>query len=153
MRVVAGLLVTLLMQACSMDNKEPALHFVHPNGLSLRLPIALSAQQLPDGFIVDLAASRESRTPEQVTVVLHKGASEPEGEWPDKRVVSGRVFSYRMEQDKGGSGGEVYVLVAWCPYPGGYVRLEQVSQAEWPTVPNESLIWNVTAAISEPQSR
>ena len=133
-----------------MDHNEAPSRVVHPNGLTLALPDGLSARQLPQGFRVERGASAATRRPQQVIIAFHSGAAAPEGEWPQRAVISGRVCSLRTDRAEGGSGGDTAVLQAWCAYADGHVRLEQHSQWESPELPDRSLMRQVIAAISEP---
>jgi hypothetical protein len=152
MRSSALILAAIVLQACSI-NKEPTIDYIHSNGLSLKLPAVLSAHQLSDGFVVQLAASLQDRAPKQVFVTLRQGASMPAGEWLERKSVAGRLFPFRLDREEGGSGGVSHKLTAWSPYADGYVLIIQVAQAEWPTVPDHSLAWMVMDAIREPEAR
>lgn len=152
MRSSAVVLTVIVLQACSMY-KAPTIDYIHPNGLALKLPATLSARQLSDGFVVQLAASFQGRDPQQVFVTLQQGANMPADERLERKNVAGRLVLFRLDREEGGSGGVNHKLNAWSPYADGYVLIIQVAQAEWPTVPNHSLAWIVIEAISEPQVR
>lgn len=153
MRVIALptllLVSSLLLPACSMKS-EPTTRLVHPNGLMLELPASLDAQQRLDGFLVTPPGARERRSPQQVSITRHLGAARPPGAWPEQKRVAGRAFSYRVEQNEGGSGGEAHVLTAWTPYPGGYVQVEQTVQSEWPATADHGFAWEVMATLGDP---
>lgn len=149
MRTSAAVLAVIVLQACSM-HEDPTIDYIHSNGLTLKLPATLSAHQLADGFVVQLAASLQERTPQQVFVTLQQSASMPAGERLERKIVSGRLVLFRFDHEEGGSGGASHKLTAWRPYADGYVLTVQVAQAEWPSAPDHSLAWMVMNAISDP---
>lgn len=144
----AVVLAIVGLQACSVHETSIVDH-VHPNGLILRLPTALSTRQISDGFVVQLAASLQQRVPQQVSVTLHRGGNIPTGENLEKKSVAGGLVLFRVDREEGGSGGASHTLTAWRAYADGYVQIVQVTQAEWPSVPDHSLAWTVVAAIGE----
>ena len=129
---------------------EPTTRIVHPNGLSLDLPASLSARQVADGFLTGPPGGEDRRSPVQASVHRRTGPVPPPGDWPEARRVGDRLIHYRVQEEAGGSGGPESALSAWTPYPGGFVQVEQVSQAEGPASPDHSLAWKVLAALREP---
>lgn len=136
------------LAACPAPDAGPTVEHVHANGLTLRLPASLSVREVQDGFTVDPTPGRTRHSP-AVTITRRTG-DHPAGAW-EPRVVAGRACSYRRQHGSGGSGGSELKLDAWCPYPGGHVEIAQVSQAEWPATPDDSLAWQVMAAIEAPR--
>lgn len=145
---LAPALLAVMLSVCTMP--ESTSRIVHPNGLSLALPASLSAEQRPEGFRIDAPAARNSRAPLEITVSVHPGAEKPDGAWPSTRSVGGRRFSYRVDQDEGGSGGDFFLLSAWTPFPGGYVLVRQEAQAEPPATPDFAQAWSVMESLVPP---
>lgn len=139
----------MALAACPAPDARPTVEHVHTNGLTLRLPASLFVREVQDGFTVDVAASGVTRYSQAVTITRRAGTDRPVA-WAE-RVVAGRACSYRHQQSSSGSGGDELTLDAWCPYPGGHVEIAQGSQAEWPATPDDSLAWQVMAALEAPR--
>lgn len=146
MRGAIAVLAIIALQACGM-REEPAIEHLHPNGLALRLPASLVVHQLNDGFVVQPAASVQTRAPHQVFVSLRQGVSPLAGGELERKNVAGHLVFFRVDHEEGGSGGASHKLTAWRPYADGYVLITQVAQAEWPAAPDHSLAWVVIGAI------
>lgn len=122
---------------------------VHPNGLSVNVPETLFVEESPNGFIISPPGPKDFREPQHVLVALSPGAMVPSTMWADTCRVGGLPVYYRIEDSSETEAQQRYIFRAWVSHPAGCIRLVQVEQGFWPTVPEFDLAWTVIAGLTD----
>ncbi|MEO0970172.1 MAG: Tsi3 family protein [Cyanobacteria bacterium J06639_18] len=115
----------------------------HPNGLQLKFPQTLSIEKIADGFLIQPSNWQELRSPSEIIVNLNTSQELSKQKWDGSKKIDGKVIYFRVEEVDGGSGGNIYTLIASKPLLKGYIYLKQTVQAEDINQADFSLGWNI----------